>query len=117
MIVTQNDRYAIMAVKEKLDGELFITAYQIINGRRELITRKPAEAGRMYLFIEGSTGQYHLYYGNSEREKKILATDIDGSILSTVVADGFVGTYVGMYVSGSGAHADFDWFRYEIVEE
>lgn len=46
MIVTQNDRYAIMAVKEKLDGELFITAYQIINGRRELITRKPAEAGR-----------------------------------------------------------------------
>ena len=117
MIVTQNDRYAIMAVKEKLDGELFITAYQIINGRRELITRKPAEAGRMYLFIEGSTGQYHLYYGNSEREKKILATDIDGSILSTVVADGFVGTYVGMYVSGRGAHADFDWFRYEIVEE
>lgn len=117
MIVTQNDRYAIMAVKEKLEGMLFVTAYQIVNGKRELIMRKPVELGRMYLFIEGSTGQYHLYYGNSEREKKILATDIDGSILSTVVADGFVGTYVGMYVSGSGTHADFDWFRYEIVEE
>jgi len=50
-------------------------------------------------------------------KRRFWPTDIDGSILSTVVADGFVGTYVGMYVSGSGAHADFDWFRYEIVEE
>ena len=117
MIVTQNDRFAIMTVKEIQDGGLFITAYQIVNGKRERIASKPIEVGRTYLFIEGSTGEYHLYYGKSEREMKSLAVNIDGSILSTVVADGFVGTYVGMYVSGSEAHADFDWFRYEIVEE
>lgn len=45
------------------------------------------------------------------------ASFLHSLILSTVVADGFVGTYVGMYVSGGDAHADFDWFRYEIVEE
>ena len=73
----------------------------------------------MYLFIEGSTDSTISIMEIQNWEKKILATDIDGSILSAwVVADGFVGTYVvGMYVSRAGAHVDFDWFRYEIVEE
>ena len=43
------------------------------------------------------------------------------AILSTLVADGYVGTYLGMYASSGGnpssGYADFDWFRYEIIEE
>ncbi len=48
-----------------------------------------------------------------------MALSEDGSLLSTLVADGYVGTYLGMYASGSDLDnfADFDWFRYEAIEE
>ena len=40
----------------------------------------------------------------------------DGRILSTPVAGGFVGAYIGMYASSNGQPsvntADFDWFEY-----
>ena len=45
-----------------------------------------------------------------------LAENIDGRILSTPVAGGFVGAYIAMYASSNGQpstnHADFDWFEY-----
>jgi alpha-N-arabinofuranosidase len=41
---------------------------------------------------------------------------MDGRILSTPVAGGFVGAYIAMYASSNGQfstnHADFDWFEY-----
>jgi xylan 1,4-beta-xylosidase len=41
---------------------------------------------------------------------------VDGRILSTPVAGGFVGTYIGMYASSNGQastnRAYFDWFDY-----
>jgi alpha-N-arabinofuranosidase len=41
---------------------------------------------------------------------------VDGRILSTPVAGGFVGAYIGMYASSNGHPsenvADFDWFEY-----
>ena len=81
----------------------------------------PAKPGRVYLHIEGSLGKYSFYYGYSEREMIPLAVSQDGSILSTLVADGYIGTYLGMYASAGGKvsqnYVDFDWFRYEIVEE
>ena len=53
-----------------------------------------------------------------------LALDMDGSFLSTLVADGYVGVLMGMYISNGRseqrnpqAYADFDWFRYEMIEE
>ena len=62
----------------------------------------------------------------STMERERAAADPSGLwvarlILSTLVADGFVGTYMGMYASAgherTGRYADFDWFRYEIIEE
>jgi xylan 1,4-beta-xylosidase len=45
-----------------------------------------------------------------------VAQAVDGRILSTPVAGGFVGTYIGMYASSNGQPsqnvADFDWFEY-----
>jgi alpha-N-arabinofuranosidase len=41
---------------------------------------------------------------------------VDGRILSTPVAGGFTGTYIGLYASANGHTstntADFDWFEY-----
>jgi alpha-N-arabinofuranosidase len=45
-----------------------------------------------------------------------VAQEVDGRILSTPVATGFVGAYIAMYASSNGQpstnHADFDWFEY-----
>ena len=49
------------------------------------------------------------------------AEGIDGRILSTSFAGGFVGAYVGMYASSNGHPsanmADFDWFEYIGLDE
>lgn len=121
LIITQNERFSFLLLKERqADGD-YVKGYRVINGRRELMGSAPAKAGRLYLHIEGSLGKYSFYYGYTEREMLPLAVSEDGSILSTLVADGYVGTYLGMYASSGGkpssGYADFDWFRYEIIEE
>ncbi|PNV61823.1 glycoside hydrolase family 43 protein [Clostridium sp. chh4-2] len=121
MIVTQNERFSLLLLKRMTEGKTIIGCYKVVNGVRKLIRSVEAEAGRVYLFIEGGEGVYDFYYGRSERHMEPLALGEDGSILSTVVADGFIGSYLGMYASSCGEEsdnfADFDWFRYEIIEE
>ena len=121
MIVTQNERFSFLILKQKIGDETVVGCYKVVNGVRKLISTAEAGPGRIYLFMEGSEGAYDFYYGRSEREMIPLAVGEDGSILSTVVADGFIGSYLGMYASSgheeSGNYADFDWFRYEIIEE
>ncbi|MBQ9263511.1 MAG: glycoside hydrolase family 43 protein [Clostridia bacterium] len=126
ILVTQNERFSFLLVKERKAGRNCIACYQIINGQRHLLAAENAPEGRMYLFVEGQTGQYSFYYGAQEREMKALMLNADGSYLSTLVADGYVGVLLGMYASNgrvkeadrqADSHADFDWFRYEAIEE
>jgi len=46
-----------------------------------------------------------------------IAEAVDGRILSTPLAGGFVSVYLGMYASSNGKPsqnvADFDWFEYK----
>lgn len=121
IVLTQNERYSFLLVKQMYEGRKEVACYRIVNGKRCLIRSEEIGEGRLYLFAEGEEGIYHFYYGKNEREMIPIAQNEDGIILSTVVADGFVGTYLGMY--GSSNHrasknfADFDWFRYEVIEE
>lgn len=121
IVITQNEKFSFLLLKEKKGNQQSVNCYRLVNGVRELICSEEIENGKIYLAAEGSVGIYHFYYGKSEREMIPLACNEDGSILSTLVADGFVGSYIGMYASSSGEisenHADFDWFRYEIIEE
>lgn len=122
LIITQNERFCYLLLKRRQnDHTIMICCYKVVNGVRELISSTVIGVGVCYLFLEGSEGAYHFYYGKTERELIPLVLEEDGSLLSTVVADGFVGAYVGIYASSCGAesdsHADFDWFRYEIIEE
>jgi xylan 1,4-beta-xylosidase len=51
----------------------------------------------VYLRIDARGGQYDFYYGTRAGEWIPLVADADGSILSTEVAGGFVGTMLGLY--------------------
>lgn len=121
IVITQNERFSILVVKEMKNDSIAVTCYRIVNGIRTCVRSFCPETGRLYLFVEGSEGFYDFYYGYSERSLMPLAQKENGSILSTLVADGFIGAYIGMYASSghikSNNYADFDWFRYEIIED
>ncbi len=76
----------------------------------------PDYKGKIYLYVQGERETYSFYYGFREGEHIPFLTGVDGTLLSTNVAGGFVGAYMGMYCSSNGAksdnHADFDWFDY-----
>lgn len=126
LLITQNEHFSFVLIKERRNGENWITCGQIINGKRQILASERVPDGRLYLFIEGKTGTYSFFYGLSERRMKPLVLNADGSILSTLVADGYVGVMMGPYVSNgrvelskksNSVPADFDWFRYEAIEE
>jgi alpha-N-arabinofuranosidase len=51
----------------------------------------------VFLKIQARGGRYDFYYATREGDWKLLHRDADGTILSTKVAGGFVGTLFGMY--------------------
>lgn len=54
-------------------------------------------SGRVLLRIQARDGRYDFSYATRENEWQDLVRDADGTILSTKVAGGFVGTMLGMY--------------------
>jgi alpha-N-arabinofuranosidase len=72
-------------------------------------------AGRYTLKVTAD-GQNYNFYFSTNGLWHALAENVDGRILSTPVAGGFVGAYIAMYASSNGLPsantADFDWFEY-----
>jgi alpha-N-arabinofuranosidase len=57
--------------------------------------------GRVFLRIEARDGRYDFAYATRENEWRDVVRDADGTILSTRVAGGFVGTMLGMYAQST----------------
>jgi xylan 1,4-beta-xylosidase len=72
--------------------------------------------GLVELHIEAEESSYHFAFALSGEQPKILASG-ESRYLSSEVAGGFTGVYLGMYATGNGkkaeAVADFDYFVYE----
>ena len=58
-------------------------------------------AGPVFLRMRARDGRYDFFYATAPDEWKPLLEDADGTILSTKVAGGFVGTMFGMYAYGT----------------
>jgi alpha-N-arabinofuranosidase len=97
-------------------GSRIIKLVKQFKGSETIIGSCPVKPGRIYLKIDAQ-GQSYSFYATTEVEMWIpVAERVDGRILSTTVAGGFVGTYIGMYCSSNGQssenYVDFDWFEY-----
>ncbi|WP_019635671.1 glycoside hydrolase family 43 protein [Paenibacillus fonticola] len=72
--------------------------------------------GQLVLTIEAAPKQYSFYCTFPDGNKVLLGTG-ESRYLSTEVAGGFTGVYIGMYATGNGARslaaAAFDWFEYK----
>lgn len=91
------------------------------HGTEVLLAEMMAPPGQISLKVEAHSQAYGFYYSNQLDDWNVLAEGVDGRILSTPLAGGFVGAYIGMYASSNGQpstnYADFDWFEYLGLDE
>ena len=86
-------------------------------GKESVLGEQPIGEGCVYFKIEAYGQDYSFYAGTQPETRQPVAEGVDGRILSTNVAGGFVCAYIGMYASSNGQPSenvtDFDWFEYE----
>ena len=103
-----DDHFYLLAVANDQGKAVVQLERSIIRGAKgatEVIASAPLGTARdatTYLEIRARKGLYDFYYSRSPGRWTLLAKDVDGTILSTKKAGGFVGTMFGMYAhSGS----------------
>ena len=116
--LVQDDRFHYLMILTLKNRKPFLQAYKTENGIKSLLAETEIkDAKRLYLSVQGNTINYDFYYGYTDQEMIPLIRGLKASLLSSVVNNGFTGTYIGMYTSSnhqsSTNHADFDWFNYQ----
>jgi xylan 1,4-beta-xylosidase len=113
-LIQNNDFYFLFAVTKQ--DEPVIQLIKRARGMEEILMVQPISSSQMYLKVEAHEQSYNFYYAHQPEEWKPLIENVDGRILSTPVAGGFVGTFIAMVASSNGQpstnYADFDWFEY-----
>jgi alpha-N-arabinofuranosidase len=93
----------------------------IQTGTDVMLAERHIQGNRFYFKVEADGQSYSFYIATKPEVWQPVAEGVDGRILSTPFAGGFVGTYIGMYASSNGQPsantADFDWFEYIGLDE
>ncbi len=118
LVLLQNNNFHFrLTVTQADDGGRVAQLIQRQDGQETLLGQIPVTAARFYLKVSAVGQAYSFYAASAPDEWRPLAEAVDGRILSTNLAGGFVGTYLGLYASSNGQpganHADFDWFEYQ----
>lgn len=103
----------------RLSGSRRIIIRRRIGTLAAIVANAPCPEGPVTLEISATPREYTFRYAVSDGEMTDLGAG-ETRYLSTEVAGGFTGVYLGMYATGNGAKtkspADFDWFDYEFAE-
>ena len=90
-------------------------------GTEVVLAELPIQGDRFYFKVEADGQAYNFHIATEPEAWQPVAEGVDGRILSTPMAGGFVGAYIGMYASSNGQPsentADFDWFEYVGLDE
>jgi len=119
LVLIQNNNFHFRFVVG-YENEPVIRLIKRSHGQDETLVSQPVPAGYCILKV-AAHGQNYSFYFSTNGLWHALAENVDGRILSTPVAGGFVGTYIAMYASSNGQpstnYADFDWFEYTGLDE
>lgn len=117
LVVLQSNEYHYRLTRTVIDGSGRIQLIKCAEGKEEVLADVACTFDKIFLRVEARGQDYSFYYGDDLNNLLLLKDKVDGRILSTDVAGGFVGTLVGLYTSSnekdSTNHADFDWFEYQ----
>lgn len=120
LALVQNNEFHFCLVVTR-GVETVVRLIKRAQGVEETLAEQAVDARQLYLKVEAHEQAYSFYVAIEPDEWRPIAEEIDGRILSTPVAGGFVGAYIAMYASSNGQpslnHADFDWFEYVGLDE
>jgi alpha-N-arabinofuranosidase len=118
-LVQNNDFHFLFVVTQTF--ERVIRLIKRAQGVETVLAEQTIHTGRIYLKVEAHEQTYNFYVAEKLEDWRPVAENVDGRILSTSVAGGFVGACLAMYASSNGQesinHADFDWFEYTGLSE
>jgi alpha-N-arabinofuranosidase len=118
IVLLQRDAFHFrFVVTQAGKGETVIRLIKREKSEETTLAEQPIEPGRVYFKVEADGQDYSFHIATAPGAWQTVARAVDGRILSTPVAGGFVGAYIGMYASSNGQPsqnmADFDWFEYK----
>lgn len=117
IVLLQSNLYHYRFMRTLVDGKQVLLLIKCADGVEVILDSQSYNSEKIYIKVEARGQDYCFYYGDDLSDLQIFKESVDGRILSTDVAGGFVGTYIGMYASGNGDKsdnfADFDWFEYK----
>jgi xylan 1,4-beta-xylosidase len=120
LALVQNNNFHYLFVIMDNDGPV-LRLIRRTDGEEQQVAEQPVATKRLYLKVEAHEQNYCFYYATFENEWHTFAENVDGRILSTPVAGGFLGTYIALYASSNGAKStnqvDIDWFEYRGLGE
>jgi alpha-N-arabinofuranosidase len=98
-------------------GRRVVRLIRRMKGQESVLGASEVDDGRLYLKVHARGQNYNFYATTTLDRWTPIAENVDGRLLSTPVAGGFTGAYIGMYASSNGQPsdtvADFDWFEYQ----
>jgi alpha-N-arabinofuranosidase len=116
LALSQNNDFHFLFVVTQQENQPGIRLIRRAHGVEQVLAEQPVNAGEMYLKVEAHEQDYNFYFANTPDKWQAIAENVDGRILSTPVAGGFVGAYIAVYASSNGQsstnQAEFDWFEY-----
>lgn len=116
IVLQQNHQFNLQFVYGKVNGKNVIQVVRCEAGKEEVLQELPIDTNTLYLKVEAYGQDYSFYYGVTEGEYLPVLENVDGRILSTDVAGGFIGAVLGLYATANGNKstnkAQFDWFEY-----
>ncbi len=123
LVLLQNNRYHYRFVSTARNGIRLLVVIRCFDGKEEvlaevMIGKEEQRELRLRVIAKGQELQFAYSYDG--KSYHIVKAEVDGRILSTDVAGGFVGTTLGLYCSSGGVksanYADFDWLEYRNQE-
>ncbi|MBD3320188.1 MAG: hypothetical protein GF350_03745 [Chitinivibrionales bacterium] len=120
LVLLQNNNFQYRIELGLQDGQRVVMLTKREAGSEQVLCCTAIDSTPLVLRASARGQEYAFYYGPDEAALLSLEEKADGRILSTEIAGGFTGVFIGMYASSNGAqsdnHADFGWFEYREEE-
>ncbi|MFX3631620.1 MAG: glycoside hydrolase family 43 protein [Candidatus Pristimantibacillus sp.] len=120
IVLLQNHDYLFRFEYVMDNGAAELRLVERRGGTERVVASRGWSCEKVYLKVEAEWQSYRFLYASKSEQWETLAEHVDGTLLSSDVAGGFVGTYIGLYATANGTessnYVDFDWFEYGGIE-
>lgn len=112
---SEND-HLVLAISGNGAGQRRVLVLRRVGGVDTVLAEQQLAEGLVTLSIRIVGQQHSFEYSHSAGETATILATTNGSALSSAVAGGFLGVWIGLFATSNGeastSAADFDWFDY-----